>query len=172
MVECVTAQLGKRENHRTYTGYCNNYCNNCQQWPHLLPLACDVLHIHPGKVSNVERPLVLAPPPVVLRHAVDDDHGVSDLDVQLAVFAELADDFDHGRRRLHQEVLEAVEGGPVGGDLGPALQQDVVDVVGAGLGLVKPLIFAVDFAKDLRPFKKTRIRLPSSGCFFVHCLKV
>ena len=101
-----------------------------------MPLASDVLDISPGKVSDVKCPLVLASPPVVLHHSVDDDHRVADLDAQLVVFPILPDDFDDGRRRLHQEILEAVESGPVGGHFGPALEQDLVDVVGAGLGLV------------------------------------
>ena len=85
---------------------------------------------------------------------------------QLVFLLEGLDRLDHGRSRLHEEVLESSEGWPVRRHLGPALQQDLIDLVGAGVGLAQTFALLVDLPQDLRPVETDPFRKNSASVLY------
>lgn len=81
--------------------------------------------------------------------ALDDGDDVVDLDVQLVGLVEVLQRPHVGRHGLHQELSESHERRPVVGFLRPALQHDIIDVLGTVLGLRQPLALLVDLMEDL-----------------------
>jgi hypothetical protein len=65
-------------------------------------------------------------------------------------FGKRLNGFDDRRGRFHQEVFESFEGRAIRRHLGPALNQDLVDLVGTRVRLAQALTLLVDLAQDLR----------------------
>lgn len=81
--------------------------------------------------------------------ALDDGDDIIDLDLQLVRLIEVLQRSHVGRHGLHQELSESHKCRPVVRFLRPALQHDIIDVLGTVLGLLQPFTLLVDLMEDL-----------------------